>query len=77
MATRKQLWHPDKVRERIRTSQLINRLQNHALKSEEMTQTQLKAAEILLRKSLPDLTSIAHTGPAGGPVVVTRSDAEL
>jgi hypothetical protein len=33
-----------------------------------MTSQQVRSAEILLRKSLPDLSSIEHAGPGGGPV---------
>lgn len=47
----------DEAREKIRTTQLLNRLQNHALKDAPMSQTQIKATEILLRKRLPDLTA--------------------
>src|SRR5262249_45554976 len=58
MAKRKMLFHPDYVREKIRASQLINRLQNCALGKIELTMPQIRAIEILLRKCLPDL---AHT----------------
>jgi hypothetical protein len=37
MAARKQLWHPQIVRDRIRTSQLVNRLTDHVLGKVEMT----------------------------------------
>lgn len=53
MAVRKTNWHPLKVRERIQTSQLINRLENQALGRVELSQNQLKAIEILLKKSCP------------------------
>jgi hypothetical protein len=33
-----------------------------------MTQTQLRAAEVLLKKTLPDQTAQEITGPDGGPV---------
>ncbi len=59
MAARKRDWTPDVVRQKIRTSMLINRLQNHVLGRLEMTKTQLQAANILLRKTLPDM--IAQT----------------
>lgn len=49
-------------REKIRASALINRLRNHVFGRVEMSATQLKAAEILLRKALPDLQSVAHEG---------------
>lgn len=70
MAARKRLFQTDKTREKIQTSQLINRLQNHAL-SEEVTElkpSQLKAIEILLKKSLPDLQSTEITGDSDAPM---------
>jgi len=54
--TRKVL-HDERTKEKIQTSQLINRLQNHALGLVEMTPTQVRAAEILLKKTTPDLSS--------------------
>jgi hypothetical protein len=49
--------HPDYVREKIRASQLINRLQKFAFGEINLTKTQLRAIEILLRKSIPDLAA--------------------
>ena len=57
MAKRKMLFHPDYVREKIRASQLINRLQKCAFGEISLTITQLRAIEILLRKSIPDLAA--------------------
>jgi hypothetical protein len=54
--TSEQGWS-EEVRERIRSSMLLNRLLGHALGECEMTQTQVRAAEICLRKTLPDLSS--------------------
>lgn len=70
MATRIRKKHQDEVRARIQTSQLINRLQNHALSEEinELKPSQLKAIEILLKKSLPDLQSTEITGDSDAPV---------
>lgn len=48
--------HDENTREKIRTSQLLNRLQDHALGSVDMTSTQVRAAEVCLRKVLPDLS---------------------
>lgn len=64
MAARtKQIWTPDVVRARIRTSALINTLQNYALgRLEKMDPNRIRAAEILLRKALPDLTAVEHSG---------------
>jgi hypothetical protein len=57
MAKRKMLFHPDYVREKIRASQLINRLHKCAFGEISLTVTQLRAIEILLRKSIPDLAA--------------------
>jgi hypothetical protein len=57
MAARKSLKHDATSRQNIQTSQLLNRLNSHAIGEVDMTPTQVKAAEILLRKSLPDLSS--------------------
>jgi hypothetical protein len=57
MAARLRPKHQDEVRAKIQASQLINRLSNHALGKSEMSQTQIKAAEILLKKSMPDLSA--------------------
>ena len=59
MAARNRTWTPEVVRQKIRTSMLINRLQNHVLGRLSMSKTQLQAAGILLRKTLPDM--IAQT----------------
>ena len=52
--------HTADVRAKIQASQLINVLQNHALDetSSEFPASRLKAIEILLRKSVPDLSSV-------------------
>ena len=49
--------HQDEVRAKIQASQIINRLQNHLDGNVELSTTQVKAAEILLRKSIPDLSA--------------------
>jgi hypothetical protein len=70
MASRIRKKHQDEVRAKIQASQLINRLQNHALSTEvdELKPSQLKAIEILLKKSVPDLTSTELTGDSDAPV---------
>lgn len=62
MAARLGLAHDKKTRDKIRTSQLINRLHNHVFDKVELSATQLKAIEILLKKTLPDLQSISVEG---------------
>jgi hypothetical protein len=69
MATRLRKTHQDDVRAKIQASQLINVLQNHALGlTEELAASRLKAIEILLRKTVPDLSQIQATGEDGGPL---------
>lgn len=71
MAARKtRVSHDQKTREKIQTSQLVNRLTNHALGETELTATQLRAIEILLKKTLPDLSSVEHKGDAESPLEV-------
>lgn len=61
--------HQDEIRTKIQTSQLINVLQNHALgNTEEIPASRMKAIEILLRKSLPDLSSVMLQGDVENPV---------
>ncbi|MCH9837302.1 hypothetical protein K0U83_16670 [bacterium] len=54
-----------KTREKIQATQLVNRLQGHVNGKYEMSTTQIRAAEILLRKSLPDLQAVEMTGADG------------
>ena len=70
MAVRKTLSHDTKTREKIQTSQLINRLQDNAFGKVELTRGQLKSIEILLKKTLPDLQAIEHTGEVDQNVTV-------
>jgi hypothetical protein len=62
MAARIKLRHTPDVREKIKTSQLINRLQNCALGKVDLDSNRIKAIEILLRKTIPDLKAIEHSG---------------
>lgn len=65
MAARINLRQQDQVREAIRTTQLVKRLQFFALGEKDeagnvvdIDAGRLKAIEVLLRKSLPDLSSV-------------------
>jgi hypothetical protein len=72
MAKRKQLWHPDEVRQKIQASQLINRLTAHVnSKTPLMDSSQVTAAVKLLGKVLPDLQSTALTNPDGGALTIS------
>ena len=54
--------HDDNTRAKIKVGNIITYLQRHLHGEVELSATQLKAAEILLRKALPDLTSVEHSG---------------
>lgn len=80
MAARtKRIYHPEEVREKIRTSQLINRLNRFINGKIELTPHQVTAALGLIKKTLPDLSSIdaTHKGDAAHPIVVSQADARL
>lgn len=70
MAARLNGAHQEDVRLKIKTSQLVNRLQDFALDGADpktgdpiqIDQQRLKAIEILLRKSLPDLAAVTISG---------------
>ena len=71
MAARIRRQHQDEVRSRIQVSQLLNVLHDHALSGGgDISPTRMKAIEILLRKSLPDLSSVEVTGDPDNPVEV-------
>jgi hypothetical protein len=70
MAARKLLiHHQEDIRRKIQATQLVKVLQEHALTGEgEFPPSRMKAIEILLRKSVADLSSIELTGANGGPL---------
>jgi hypothetical protein len=47
---------------------LADRLEKHAMGEIELTTTQVRAAEILLKKVVPDLASITHKGDPDNPL---------
>jgi len=53
---------PEQVRAKIRGAYLIRRLQDHVRGKINLTRTQIRAADILLRKIIPDLTQTSVTG---------------
>lgn len=66
-------------RDRIKTSMLINRLQDNAFgKLEpELSASKLKSIEILLRKTVPDLAAVdlEHRGTVGLNIGIVRYSA--
>lgn len=61
MPARTTLAQTQATRDKIRTSQLINRLQDHIDGKVDLSATQIKGIEILIRKTLPDLKAIEGT----------------
>jgi len=68
MAARLNPRHTEMVRQKIQASVVIDRLQKHLKGEVELSATQVRAAEILLDRSVPKLSQIQHTGEGGGPV---------
>jgi hypothetical protein len=71
MAARKTRFDPDYIRAKIQTTQLVNRLTEHVNGEVKLEATQVTAALGLLKKSLPDLAAVQHTGKDGGPIAVS------
>lgn len=80
MAARINPKHLQAHRDKIQTSQLINRLQSFALggvdgktgETIEISPARLKAIEILLRKTLPDLQAVTVSGDGDDGAIVNR-----
>lgn len=70
MAARLRKTHQDDVREKIQASQIINRLYGHVEGTVDMSPTQIRAAEILLKKTLPDLAATELSGPDGSALQI-------
>lgn len=74
---RKGFKHTEITRERIRVGTIISRLHRHVKGELELTATQIRAAEILLKKALPDLTSVEHSGSIEHRSAVELTDEQL
>lgn len=69
MAARLNRRHQDLVRDKIKSSQLINRLQDHVLGDVELSTTQITAALGLLKKCVPDLSATEHSNDPDNPLI--------
>ena len=73
-------YHTEEVRQKIRASCLIHRLQAHIFDGLKLELSQIRAIEILLRKCIPDLTAttvtadVTHRYVVQLPDVLTRED---
>ena len=76
-ATKRNAMNIAEARAKIQTSQLINRVQNHAFGKVDMTKTQMTAALGLLKKVLPDISeqTMTHTGSISLTVVTDVGDS--
>ena len=66
-------------RDKIRASVIMGRLEKNALGELEppMTNQQIKSAEILLKKTVPDLSSVTHKGDADNPIALIHKVERL
>jgi hypothetical protein len=77
--------HSTEVRQRIRTTQIVNRLNHFILGTKNGRDTclmephQVTAALGLLKKTLPDLQSVDLTlrGDAAAPIMISSVDSKL
>lgn len=58
-ATKRNAMLIEEARSKIKSTQLVNRLQDHGLGKIDLTKTQVSAIGILLKKVIPDLQSVA------------------
>jgi len=64
--------HQNDVRAKIQASHLLNILHDCANGVEELKPDRMKAIEILLRKSLPDLSAVEISGDQENPVMTVN-----
>ncbi len=70
MSVNNKLPYAERVRERIQTSMVLDKVINCALGKEDMTEKQLKAAITLLNKTVPNLSESKNTNEHSGSVNV-------
>ena len=58
MAARNRKGLSENTRTRIQTTMIVKRLEDHILGKVEMTSSQVSAASILIKKTLPDLQAV-------------------
>lgn len=62
----------DKLRASIKCQEIIEAVQDHVLGNLKMTNTQIRGAEILLRKVQPDLTATALSDSSGSSLPLLK-----
>jgi hypothetical protein len=68
--------YAEAVRSRIRAGGIAKRLECHVLGTVEMSASQVTAALGLLRKVVPDVAAIEHSGVGGGPIEFANVDQQ-
>lgn len=74
MAARIRKHHQDEIREKIRVSNLITRVQKYAegeLSDEDISPNRLNAIKLLLNKTLPDLSAVTIANEEGEEFKIT------
>lgn len=64
-------------RNKMKIGNLMSRVERHAKGEIEMTASQLKAADLFLRKTLPDLSRTMLQGDVNAPIVIQRIQREI
>lgn len=64
-------------RDKNKIGNLMARIEKHANGEVEMTNTQLKAAEIFLRKTLPDLNKTVLQGDPNKPLAIQQIERRV
>jgi len=74
--TKRNAMNIEEARKKIQTTQIVNRLTNHALGKlkKPMEGTQVTAALGLLKKSLPDVTENTNKHEFDGPLEIIITD---
>lgn len=60
------------MRDKIQSSQIVNRLEDHVLNGTDMTKSQVSAALGLLKKCVPDLTAMTVAGDEDSPLTMVH-----
>lgn len=67
----------DKHRASIETAKVLKAIQDHLLGERKLSPTQLRAAEILLKKTMPDLSATEIDATVQDERTETMTDAQL
>lgn len=77
MAARLNTRQQEQTRAAIRTTQLVKRLQQFALGENDeagqpviLDSDRIRSIDVLLRKALPDLQAVQHSGDSENPLII-------